>query len=407
MRNLVCGLVLVTCFFSQSATGQEGEGKGEVGLVLPLSGPYGPVGRQVREVAEFAARNAHLELRVVDSKGTPKGALAAMVTLSKDPNVWTIIGPLGRHESLAAAGIAERLAISLFVLNGAESLNRVGDWIFRPRPSPEEQVEQLVVAIAKRGLTRIAILYPDNTYGQSSARAFADRAQKRGVTITAISAYDEKTTQFDKPLQVLIGERARVGSNRLIAGKRADGRGYLRVRKEGTVDFEALFVPDMHGRVARMLPFLSGVGIQDGRGGDGVAVQLLGLAGWQGASMELTGALAAGAIYVDPFAPEATGGRAEEFHYRFLEEFGRSPVDLEAQVFDVVHFIGKSFESLGSNRRKDFSQTPRNFLRRSFLRQRSDGVCGTLSFGPKGEPVVEWGLYRFADDGTVTSAGDH
>ncbi len=403
MRLVVCALLVVTWVHAGSVQAQ-GVGKtGEVGLILPLSGPFGPVGRQLREAAEFAAQNANVVLRVLDSKGTPQGALAAMVELAKDPNVWTVIGPLGNHESLAAAGMAERLAIPLLVLNGSEALNRSSDWIFRPRPSSAEQVDMLLGAMAGRGLGRIAILYPDNAYGHRAAVSFAKRAPSLGIVITAVSPYDEKTTHFTQALEVLTGRRIRIQPNRRILDKRSDAQGYLTVRQESHVDFDGLFVPDMHGRVARMLPFLERAGIQDGRGGKGAAVQLLGLAGWQGAAIALAGPLAAGALYVDPFAPAATGGVAEEFYSRFLAEFGRAPVDLEAQVFDVVSFVGKSLDSLSQ---KELSEGPRKSLRRTYLGQRLNGVCGTLEFDRTGAPTVSWGLYRFDDDGVVTPAGD-
>ena len=133
----------------------------------------------------------------------------------------------------------------------------------------------------------------------------------------------------------------------------------------------------------------------------GVAVQLLGLSGWQGKAMELAGGVAAGALYLDTFAGEAAGGRADEFARTFEQATGRTPVDVEAETFDIAWLLG----SLGNAARAaapDDVDAMRARLVKTLPRKDGwSGVAGGLKFGRTGEPMREFGVYRFDTDGAV------
>jgi ABC-type branched-subunit amino acid transport system substrate-binding protein len=347
-----------------------------------------------------------------DTEGTPVGAIAAISELAKDDTVLAVIGPIGQRESRAAAQIAQRVGMPLLSLASDEAVNRAGNWVYRLRLTPAEQAAQLAEAARKHlgDQQRAAIFFPESQYGQEAAVAFADRFTQLGGQISAVASYSEDTTDYRKAVDELVGRRVQVGKRQRVAKRRADGDGYVSVRTKATVDFDLLFIPDFHRRVSRMFPFFPKAGIQTGAGGEGVAVQMLGLSGWQGSSMKLTGAHAAGAIYLDPFAGSADGGRAEDFAMMFEGKTGRQPVDLDAEVFDGAWLVSKLIEGASGrdDEQDEKSERPSAAKLRLLVANQLPrdeaiaGVSGELRFGLKGAPLKRLRLYQFDIEGTVT-----
>ncbi|MFW6057807.1 MAG: ABC transporter substrate-binding protein, partial [Persicimonas sp.] len=344
-----------------------------------------------------------------DTEGTPQGAAKAVRELAADDSVVAILGPIGRRESRPAAQIAQRAGVPMMTLASSDSVNRVGGWVFRLRQTPAEQAEALAEAVREHlsDKKRAAVLFPESNYGREAALAFARRFRDLDGRITAVASYEEDTTDFRKALDVLVGKRVLVDPRARIGTKRADRDGYYTIRSQPTVDFDLLFVPDFHVRVARLLRFFPDAGIQTGAGGEGTAVQMLGLSGWQGSSMKLTGAHAAGALYSDIFVGEGDGGRAEDFARVFEGETGRRPVDLDAQVFDAAWLMGQILQKIVEKQRSSDQRGSAEELRSFFIQKLPSkpnftGVSGRFGFGPRGEPLRPLRLYEFDIDGEVS-----
>lgn len=368
-----------------------------VGIAVPLTGEYAPLGKQLVQAAQLAGRETGLRIVVADTAGEPAQAVAAVQSLAGDPTVVAVVGPVGHRESSAAAAAAQRAGIPLFTLSTASTVNEAGGWVFRVRASPEEQARALAeVARANFELKSAAILYPQTEYGQAAATAFADEFLRRGGRVTAVANYPEEMTNYTDVLDVLVGKKVYLGKGGTVDRWKTDASGFARLRSKPVVDFDTLFIPDFHTRVARILPFLPLSGIQNGDGGEGVAVQLLGLAGWQGSAMELAGGVAAGAVYLDTFAGDAAGGRAEEFSRTFEEATGRRPVDIEAETFDVVWLLGTLAAGAPA-----LEGARAAVVRRLPFTKDWTGVTGALRFGRSGEPLRRFGVYRFDSDGAV------
>lgn len=400
-------LSLVAPVEPSHAQGQSSQSGPVIGVAVPLSGDYKSLGQQVLTAVELAASESAVGVVTADTEGTPIGAMKAVETLAANDRVMSIVGPLGRRESQAAAGAAQRAKIPMITLSSAELINQSGPWVFRARRSPGEVAGEFArFAHSSLGAETVGILFPDNRYGHSAATAFARAFEEKGGRVTAVSAYSEDVTDFRKPLGALVGTRVFLGPRARYGVKRADSDGFARISSKTTVDFDALFVPDYHGRVARLLPFLPMADIQTGEGGDGEPVQLLGMPGWQGESMRMTGAHAAGAIYPDVFAGPAAGGKAGSFARMFESTTGRRPVDLDAQAFDVAWIVASSIEDVWSKSQVVEVDKRTGVLRRQMLdalprEQSRSGASGPIRFGPNGEPKRPLELYEFDVDGEV------
>ena len=380
-----------------------------IGLLVPLKGELGPVGKQLVTAATLAVQDAGVELVVVDSGASPDVAAARVMELAAHPRLVGIIGPLGKRTSRAAATAAARAGVPLLMLTSAPGGESISSWVWRLRPSPGELGAMMGVE-ARRNLKleSAAVLFPSTDYGDEAARAFIQSFTQGGGRVSAAVRYDPALKDLRKPLDELVGKRMHVKRGVRVDGRGADRDGYVTLKRKHTrtrgVDFEGLFIPDFHTRISRFLPLMSSSGIQTGECGKGKAVQLLGMPGWQGDTLRLTGAHAAGALYHDPFGGENAGGRAEEFSLLFESTTGNRPVDLDAEVFDAVTLLARtSVRSWRKRRVRQLAVVRTEVVQGLMVLQKSPwrGVCGDWSFGSHGQPTRLLDLYRFDVDGEV------
>lgn len=380
----------------------------KLGLIAPLSGDFAGLGQQAQAAAEFAlehvvqARGARIILVVRDSQGQGEAAAAAVRELAQDPDILAILGPLGRKETLAAAQAAHEAGIPLLSLSSSRDAHEHSPWSFRARIAPEEQAEQLArAAIREMGLKRAAILHADNEYAKGAAQAFSEAFAALGGEVVATTYYLPETSNFSGPLDVLVKRRVRVDKPVVQPppGK-PPKETYAPSGQEAEMNFDLLFIPDFHSRISRILPFLNDAGIDTGEVGTGSGVQLLGLSGWQGESMRLTGALAQGALFTDLFAGLEDVDRAEGFAQMFRTHVQREAVDLDAEIADTLALTVDVALSLPA-------QSPTIAERRQLMRTQLaggralEGVCGPLRFRPDGSPVRTVRLFRFDVGGAV------
>lgn len=316
-----------------------------IALLLPFKqkrSDLGAISGQIAEVAEFAARGAYLRIKLFDTGDEEKQLLDALQRAHEEPCVIAAIGPLGFKSSQRLATGLRAHPLLAFSLHADESLDGLSPTMFRMRHSPAAYARAIArEAYTTHSVRRVAILMPTHDYGKEAALAFGQAFTREGGELAGLILYDPEEEDLRKPIKALSGQYAYIGPRDRAGKRRADRDGYVRVTSKKTIDFDAVFIPDFHDRVSKILPLLPIAGIQSGAGeGSGKPVTLLGMPSWQGASMRVTEAHAAGALYYDAFGGEHSGGLAEEFVLMFETELGRKPVDLEAEIFDVVHLVG-------------------------------------------------------------------
>lgn len=306
-----------------------------LGLLVPLTGKQKRLGQAVLDVVNFArVELGGAELVVVDTRGSAQGAREGVERLAADPSVVAVLGPVGWHSSQAAALRAQELGLPLLTLSAQEGIERVGRFIFRGRPSIEEQARRMArVAVLDLQLERLAILYPEDTLGQAAAEAFFEEARRQGARVMAMSSYKPGETNLTEAVERLVGRRM----HKLHGGElRRPPRGQLRrVDKEPRLEFDGVFVPDYDEGAALAAKFMRFHDVSLAGVGELTPVQVLGTGLLPGPRLVDAEGLLAGALYPEFFHPERVGERSRAFAERFLESFARQPADLEAQVYDL------------------------------------------------------------------------
>ncbi len=241
-----------------------------VGVILPMTGRFRPVGEAVLRGVKLALEGSGLELVVKDSQGDVMIAGKAVEELVFEDGAIAIIGPILADDSRRAALVAEELQIPILTLTRQEDIPQLGPWVFRNMLTNSAQAKALAeYATETLGYKSFAILHPDIPYGQDLTNLFWDELEGRGATVRGIESYAHDQTTFTEQARKLVGryhledrhdyhEGVReIQQQTSDAFRRRKAIEKLRQGLDPIVDFEALFIPDEWRRVGLVAPALA------------------------------------------------------------------------------------------------------------------------------------------------------
>ena len=299
----------------------------KVGVLLPLSGKYAPAAQRFQEVIQFANQQEGSPLTLVfaDTQGDPARAVAELERLTLDEGCVAILGPLLKETGMPAAEAAQALHIPMIALSQSSDPTSAGDYIYRGFLPIEQQVEALLKhAVSDRGFRRFAVLYPQNDYGLAARDAFEQEALKQGAQVVRKQSYDPEAKVFLQPA-------------RALGAKSGGGR--------PTIDYDALFIPDNHQRVALVASALAyeefPVGTFRPHGGPGLP--LLGLNAWNNPLLvEAGGQYVRGSVFVDAFLPSDESPAIQRFVGSYQDAYRRPPSVIDAVTYDATRFLARA-----------------------------------------------------------------
>ena len=290
----------------------------KLGVLLPLSGPTGQIGRSALQSVQlaldmFQQRYADLELSLVirDTGATTETARAALRALVEEARVIGVIGPLLSQTAEELAPLADELAVPLFSPFARDSqFPKLSPYAFRNSLTDAMQ-GRLLASYATRqlGLRRFAILFPNDAYGTALADHFRNSLVEHDGRVVARASYSP-----DAP---------------------APGDALERIRAE---TYDALLVPDYADNVARLAPELA----YDAAAG----VQLLGTDGWNDPQITtIAGGAVDGSVFVDGFFAKSPVPHVESFVNEFRDRYGAVPDLLAAQAYDTLTMCARVLQS--------------------------------------------------------------
>jgi branched-chain amino acid transport system substrate-binding protein len=176
------------------------------GQSAALHGPASELGTEMRRGIETAFAEAnrsggvhgrHLDLLSYDDRYEPEAAIANTKKLIHENGVFALIGAVGTPTSMAAEPIASEAQVPFIApFTGAEFLRKPKlRNIVNVRASYFEETEKIVGSLlGDRGITRIAVLYQDDSYGRSGLVGVREALQRRGLTLVGTGTYARNTT---------------------------------------------------------------------------------------------------------------------------------------------------------------------------------------------------------------------
>lgn len=317
-----------------SAATADGVAVGAIGVVLPLSGPLARVAEDVLRGALLAAGSFAaptpdgdaIRILVRDSGGDPVRATNAVRELGQRGDVSAVIGPLTKEEVEAAGVAAQETGLSLLALTRHEAVARDRAEVIRFGLTRRMEVEVLADhAVQARGLTRFAILYPKDEYGREFETLLWQAVEARGARVVAVAGYQPNATDFAPAIATLLGPHAEKPATPGVPAPETPAPPPL-------VDFDALFIPDAHDKVALIALQLASSQIH--------GVQLLGPSGWHHPDLlRVAGPAVEGAVFSSVFDPNNPAGVVQDFVARYQGAYATAPTSFAAQGFDAVNLI--------------------------------------------------------------------
>lgn len=330
----------------------------KIGVLLPLTGEYGPAAARIRKVIEHASIGTGATLVFRDTGGDPDRAVAALEALILEEGCVAIIGPLTKDAVMPAAAAAQAFRVPMVALTQSGRPTEVGDFVYRGFLPVEQQVEALVEhAMVERAWSRFAVLRPDTPYGESAAELFEASVTARGGEVVRAVRYDPEASDFLGPAREL-GQKdytSRASEYRRIKRDYEDrGLDPAKAVLPPLVDFDAIFIPDNWRRVALVASSLAYEefpvgGFRPHRRAE--PIPLLGLNAWNDPRIVEAGAqYVKYAVFVDAFLPSAADEAVRGFVGDYKAEFGRAPQVLDALAHDTTRLTALAVTSAGANR---------------------------------------------------------
>ena len=176
------------------------------GQSAAFSGPARELGRNMRLGIEAAFHEANsvggvhgrrLELVSRDDAYEPEAAIANTFRLIEEDRVFALIGAVGTPTSRSATPVAAKAGVPYIApFTGAEFL-RAPKWanILNLRASYYQETEEMVARLTEDlGVTRIAVLYQDDSFGRAGYRGVRLALDRRAMEPVSIGLYPRNTT---------------------------------------------------------------------------------------------------------------------------------------------------------------------------------------------------------------------
>lgn len=330
----------------------------KVGVLLPLSGKFAPPGKQIRDTLELAFEGSGTELVFYDTVGEPDKAVQGFQELVLKQGVAAVIGPLLQSEAFPVAAEAQAAQVPLVTLSQAIDLSETGEWVFQTAMTPEHQIAGLLDELmGNQGLSKFAIMAPETPYGLAAKESFVEQVMKRGGTVTEIVTYDPAGKDYRADARALGKKNYEDRKNELYRlRKAAEERGEdpSKVVLPPAQDFDAIFIPDSHGRVAMLASALAyeefAIGtFSPGRGA--TPVPLVGLNGWHNESLVKGGGkYIEDCVFVDAFNAEDPAVGA--FVRTYQSQFGRTPSVVDATAWDTAKLVAVAVGTQAADRKE-------------------------------------------------------
>jgi branched-chain amino acid transport system substrate-binding protein len=228
--TLAGALVLTACGGGNDDSGSGGGGGGTsgedltIGVLLPLTGPLSPLGKEMLNGYEVARKtindaggiDGRQVVYEVSDAPTPEAATSVAGTLSADPDVSLIMGSYSSSIAIPASAVASRNRKLYWETGGvsAELTGRGLDYIYRTVVSSGMPVYQngaadFITDVAATALgadagdLRFGLTYTDDAYGTAGADAFTALAKANNLDVVASESYAASASDLSSVIEQL------------------------------------------------------------------------------------------------------------------------------------------------------------------------------------------------------------
>ena len=176
------------------------------GQSAAFSGPAQELGKNMKLGIEAAFQEINrdggvfgrrLELLSLDDAYEPEAAISNTKQLIEDEAVFALIGAVGTPTSRSALPVARDAEVPYIAPFTGAGFLRLQEWdnVLNLRASYNQETEEMVKQLVDvLGLSRIGIVYQDDSYGQAGYHGTVTALAKRNKKPAAIGVYPRNTT---------------------------------------------------------------------------------------------------------------------------------------------------------------------------------------------------------------------
>ncbi|MEH6496062.1 MAG: penicillin-binding protein activator [Pseudomonas marincola] len=322
-----------------------------IAVLLPLTGAHKKIGSDLLKAANIALfdhNNVQLKMQPYDTNGTAAGASAA-ATAAIGEGAEIILGPLFSGSVKAVRPIAA--AKNINVLAFSTDVTAAGGGVYLMGLTAHQQINRVLDFAYRQGLSRFAVIAPQNPYGNAAVTSIQQVTQNLGLTLDQVNRYPANLTPGSEELQEIAKNAANYNARnwqlkqelKKVKGKndpksKALYRRLSKLDTLGEVSFEAIIIPEGGQKLRELAPLLSYYDI------DPTKVQFIGTGLWADNSLTTEPSLVGG-WFAAP-APQATNS----FQARFKSIYGYNAPHIASLAYDALALSGLLALEPGENK---------------------------------------------------------
>ncbi len=336
-----------------------------IGVILPLSGKWESVGHKILKGIEIAGgvfsndATQNIEYIIRDYGNNEDSIPSIIDELDRTQKVVAIIGPVGEHAGDIACKEAQARHLPAIIFTQAEIPPKIGTYCYRNFLTIDLQAKALLNAARSMGITRFAVMIPDDRFGKTFAERFQRLSPSFGITIPKSITYSPQSVDFKQQLKSLFS-----------GGKKTPAKGRPGDMSFGKgADIEAVLIPDNAANAAMISSYISYLNIKN--------IRLFGPTLWDTPDLlKAGGRNIENAVFLSGYYHGTILSAVQDFNRSFTNTFHYTPSVWEACAFDAAQILQAYTQSQRPSREalKDYLASLKNY----------PGVSGTTSFSSDG-----------------------
>ncbi len=192
-----------------------------LGQSVALSGPAQELGREMQLGAKTyfdqvnaagGIRGRKIVLRTLDDGYEPLRAAENTKKFVDDSDVLALFGYVGTPTSAASVPLATKAKIPFFgAFSGAELLRTpMNRYVFNVRASYFDETEAIVRQMTQGGITKIAVFFQNDSYGQAGLAGVEKALAKRNLQVAAKATVERNSTDVAAALATMLAVKPEV-----------------------------------------------------------------------------------------------------------------------------------------------------------------------------------------------------
>jgi branched-chain amino acid transport system substrate-binding protein len=177
------------------------DGRHQVALLLPITGPDGDVGQSIANATQLAMEATNSGVKInLKTYDTALGAAAAASKAIADGN-RLILGPLRSDDVITVADIARTRNVP--IISFSNDIGVAGRNAYLLGHLPSQSTDRIVRYAKQRGKTRFGAIVGSNVYGQRASSNFTKSVMDAGGTLVTTVSADGSQASIDAAIRRL------------------------------------------------------------------------------------------------------------------------------------------------------------------------------------------------------------